>query len=101
MRRQKKEIDTTTNRSVYNKLRKQKLEAVGEISCAWCSYHRGDNYTNTYYGEYDPSKKEYITERRYHRCFGDRSVVIEIGHPNWKLRFKGRKSWSKIRPRKL
>jgi len=101
MRRHKKELDTTTNRSVFNKLRKQDLEARGKIRCAWCSYHHGDNYSNNYYGEYDSGLKEFIWERVHFTVNAGRETTIEIGHPNWKLRFKGRKSWDKVRPRKL
>lgn len=39
----KKEMETTTNKSVYRKARKNHLENVGEISCARCPYHGVEN----------------------------------------------------------
>jgi hypothetical protein len=39
------EYRITSNRYVYNKLRKQRLEKTGEIRCAWCSYNGGENST--------------------------------------------------------
>ena len=58
----------TTNNSVYNKSRKRHLEAIRDISCSFCRYHRCENRTSKYYD----------TEGR---------------KPNWKLITKNKKQW--------
>lgn len=70
--RPKEELEITSNRSVYNKLRKVCLEKNGEIRCSWCTYHGGENSTNEWYGWYD----------------GDHEK-----RPNWKLVSKNPKQW--------
>jgi hypothetical protein len=37
------EMEYTSNRSVFNKCRKWYLESIGEIHCARCRYHKGEN----------------------------------------------------------
>lgn len=65
-------LDTTSNRSVYNRSRKEYLEKKGKIHCAWCRYHGGENSTKKWY-HYDEG---------------------EIGiRPNWKLVSKNHKQW--------
>jgi len=37
------EMEYTSNRSVFNKCRKWYLESIGNIHCARCRYHKGEN----------------------------------------------------------
>jgi hypothetical protein len=37
------EMEYTSNRSVFNKCRKWYLESIGDINCARCRYHKGEN----------------------------------------------------------
>ena len=69
-------MDTTSNRSVYNKARKDYLEQKDCIQCSICCYHRGENDTRKYYG----------TVRSW---YGGKKVR----YPNWKLATKNRKQW--------
>jgi hypothetical protein len=65
------EYKTTTNRSVYNKLRKRYLEGR-YINCSYCKYHKGENITHNFYGGF---------------------VGGKIKYPSWKLVTKNRKQW--------
>ena len=67
--------DWTTDRSVYNRLRKERLANCAEIHCSFCGYHRGENATTHYY-----------------EIFADGSPGR---NPNWKLISKNRKQWMK------
>lgn len=69
-----KDYRWTTNRSVYNKLRKYYLEDKYAIHCAYCGYHKCENYTGKHYGGFD---------------------VDNLKYPNWKLVTKNRKQWMK------
>lgn len=40
----KAEMDTTTNRMVYRRVRKRELKNRGEISCSYCHYHKCENH---------------------------------------------------------
>lgn len=42
------EYKRTSNRAVYNRARKWILESKGEISCAHCRYHKGENGDYSY-----------------------------------------------------
>lgn len=64
---------TTMNSSVYNKAHKQVLEDYREISCAYCSYHKGENFRGATYGGYGDQKN--------------------VKMPSWKLTSKNRKQW--------
>lgn len=70
--RSKNNMDTTFNRSVYNKTRKEYLEKKGKIRCSWCKYHKGENSRDKAYGGWE--------DKRF--CY-----------PNWKLVSKNRKQW--------
>ena len=63
------EYKTTTNRTVYNRARKEMLERRALIRCSYCQYHDNENCTVKGYGE-----------GRF---------------PNWKLVSKSRKQWMK------
>ena len=68
-----KEYKETTNRSVYNKVRKQALEAHGDIRCTWCAYHKNENSSTYWYGGFDS--------------------IDNVRIPNWKLVSKNSKQW--------
>lgn len=76
-----KEYKITTNRSVYNKLRKEYLEKEGKIHCSFCKYHKGEN-KNSYYGGF-VGKTE--SKNNYKRN--------KIKYPSWKLIGKNKKQW--------
>jgi len=75
----KKVVDQTTNRGEFNRAYKEYLERKGKIHCSYCGYHRGENFTEKWYGGY---KVENIDK-------------IEIRYPNWKLVSKNCKQWMK------
>lgn len=66
------EYETTTNRSVYNKLHKE-----FQAGCSYCKWHGGENSTNKYY--------HLPHEIRRHKFKGKQ--------PSWKLVSKNRKQW--------
>lgn len=68
----KKELETTTNRTVYNRAYKINLERTGKIRCSMCKYHKGENYSTKWYGGFENEKLRY---------------------PNWKLSSNKRKQW--------
>jgi hypothetical protein len=70
------EYEWTNNRKAYNRLRKEKLEATGEIRCSWCKYNRGENSTREWYGQYTNYK-------------GNSRAKF----PSWKLSTKNKKQW--------
>ena len=73
----KEVMDTTNNRAVYNRARKDWLETgAALIHCSYCQYHRGENRT-TYYGGFKESN----------------STRSAINYPSWKIASKGRKQW--------
>lgn len=74
----KKEYDSTLNRSVYNKLRKIKLEHTGLLNCSYCPYHKYENYTCKWYGGFIDYKDMTKRTKRF---------------PNWKLVSKNKKQW--------
>jgi 16S rRNA C967 or C1407 C5-methylase (RsmB/RsmF family) len=65
----KKLMETTTNRGVFNRAYKLHLEQTGKIHCSRCKYHKNEN-------------------EDYKRYFGTRQ-------PNWKLVSKNPKQWMK------
>jgi len=68
----KKIVDTTTNRSEFNRAYKFYLEhKTNGINCSYCPYHRGENRVK-YYGGF---------------------VHKHVTYPNWKLVSKNRKQW--------
>jgi hypothetical protein len=67
------EFKETTNRYIYNRLYKFRLEKHGKIRCSYCVYHGGDNYDKKWYGTTWKTDK--------------------IRHPSWKLATKNRKQW--------
>jgi len=71
----KKIMDTTFNRGVYNRSRKIYLENKGLIKCARCLYHGIENETKKLYGF-----NIFSSKTRY---------------PNWKLVSKNKKQWMK------
>ena len=71
MSKDRNEYRETTNRYVYNRLRKSYLERTAKIRCSYCGYHRGENSTTKYY---------YVDEN-------------ESKLPSWKLATKNRKQW--------
>lgn len=71
----KTEYENTINRSVYNKLRKQKLESIGDIRCTYCGYHKNENITTNWYGGFDN--------------------IDNVKRPNWKLVSNNKKQWMK------
>lgn len=82
--RNKDIMDTTDNRSVYNKSRKEYLERKGKIHCSWCAYHRGENDERKFYG----STIKWIG-------FISGGKVKKVRYPNWKLVSKNGKQWNK------
>lgn len=70
----KKIMDETTNRYVYNRIRKRFLEG-DEISCSRCRYHHGDNLDHKLYGDYGSRRNGSLRQ------------------PNWKLVSKNKKQW--------
>lgn len=66
----KKIMDETTNRYVYNRVRK---ECSG--NCTWCRYHHGDNLDHKLYGDYGSRRNG------------------SLRRPNWKLVSKNKKQW--------
>ena len=79
---EKDDYRTTTDRSTYNKLHKEHLEAIGEIRCTRCTYHGGENETNKWYGSTFTWRNNYQEPRT-------------TRHPNWKLVSKNKKQWMK------
>jgi hypothetical protein len=78
------EYKITTNRTVYNRIRKHRLEKIGELRCTWCSYHGGENSTNKWYGSKFNIKKfnAQIDE-----------LIEDVRFPSWKLTSKNSKQW--------
>lgn len=79
MRKTKKQLDTTTNRTVYTRTRKHYLENKREIYCSLCPYHRIENMGRK-------------------KCYG--GFDDDIRYPSWKLSTKNRKQWMKKNIRK-
>lgn len=73
------EFARTPNRSVYNKIKKQRHAINGDIKCSRCKYHRGDNETRKWYG--DKLVKF------------DSKSQLRFRYPSWKLVSKKRKQW--------
>ena len=72
----KKIVETTTNRSVFNRAYKSYLEHVGKIRCSCCKYHKGENDTDKWYGKLSSNDSD-------------------IKYPSWKLVSKNKKQWMK------
>lgn len=76
--RPREEYQSTSNRSVYNKLRKFILEHDYEIHCGRCAYHKCENDKKKYYYYVDEVPRSKFQRNRY---------------PNWKLVSRNRKQW--------
>lgn len=72
--RKQDEYEITTNRYLYNRVRKFMLNQKGLIRCSYCGYHLGENCTNEVYGGFESKK---------------------LNLPNWKLVSKNPKQWMK------
>ena len=89
--RPKEIYETTSNRSIYNKVRKSYLEKRGLLRCSWCPYHLKENGKNRgFYGGYD--KSGFVG-----KDYSDPNVKVEmrINYPNWKIVSKNKKQWMK------
>lgn len=75
----KKNSKTTTNRGEFNRAYKSELEHSGKIHCAYCGYHRGENFDENYYGGFGNNNNQ--------------DNITHLKHPNWKLVSKNRKQW--------
>ncbi len=75
------EYKETTNRYVYNQLRKWKLEQKGEIYCSHCPCNRGENDERKFYGKIGYAK------------FINQGKKPRFRFPNWKLVSKKEKQW--------
>lgn len=75
IKKSKKIVETTTNRSVFNKAYKKYVSSK-DGHCPLCKYNRGENYRGKHYGGYLNDKKQIV-------------------HPNWKLVSKNKKQWMK------
>jgi len=78
----KKIMDTTSNRGVFNKSRKIYLEQKGKIHCSRCPYHGCENADNKFYGT--------LMIRRHVNL-----DIKNVRYPNWKLVSKNKKQWMK------
>lgn len=74
------EFKETTNRYIYNRLYKFRLEKHGKIKCCYCPYHRIENDSNKWYG----------TLFNWNEPDGPYN---EVRYPSWKLATKNRKQW--------
>ena len=83
--RERIEYQTTVNRTVYNRLRKDILERDAKIHCSFCGYHKNENETNKWYGCF---------------AFSEKYANSMIHYPNWKLVSKNRKQWMKKKLKK-
>jgi hypothetical protein len=72
----KKELETTTNRWVFNRLYKE-----ANAGCSYCKWHTNDNSTNKHYGGWTEGKKTWFKKG--------------LTYPSWKLCSKNRKQWMK------
>ena len=73
MKKHKRELETTTNRWLFNRLYKE-----ANASCSYCKWHTNDNSTNKLYGGWVSGQfKKGLT------------------YPSWKLCSKNRKQWMK------
>lgn len=86
----KKIMDTTSIRGVYNKTRKIYLERKGKIYCAKCPYHKHENADNKFYGT------RMIWNWNIPNV-GDVPKIRSVRYPNWKLVSKNKKQWMKKR----
>ena len=72
-------IKKTTNRKVFNRLYKSKLESTNKIRCTYCRYHKGENDKGKWYGGH----------------WDDKIDDYGIRYPSWKLVSKNSKQWLK------
>lgn len=80
------EYQITTNRYVYNRLRKNRLEKTGKIRCSWCSYNSGENSTKKWYGsKFNCQNLEAEMDE----------LLEDVRHPSWKLTSKNSKQWQR------
>jgi len=78
------EYRITTNRYVFNRLHKSRLEQKGLIRCTLCPYHRGENDDRRWYGTI-------FSAKRYNEGFN--FFDGDLRHPSWKLTSKNPKQW--------
>lgn len=76
--RNRKEYKNSTNRTVYNRLRKKYLAEQAIIRCSYCGWNSNENSTDRWYGFRREWDKEEPTYLRF---------------PSWKLATKNRKQW--------
>jgi hypothetical protein len=81
-------MDTTINRSVYNKSRKIYLDNTGKIKCTICPYHKCENGNYKFYG----SQADWYWNSPK---IGDCLKIARVRYPNWKLVSRNRKQWMK------
>lgn len=70
--KRKLHYDSTTNRSVFNKLHKE-IHA----SCSWCKWHRRDNAKG----------------KKWYGCVHQYNGKVYQNFPSWKLVSKNKKQW--------
>ena len=56
------EYRTTSNRRVYNRSRKFVLENTCQIDCAYCPYHKNENFVGKRAGQHQSWKKHRKTQ---------------------------------------
>lgn len=113
MKKSNREYETTTNSSVYKKLRKRYLEGNSKgVRCAHCKYHRGENDTYNHYFHSEKIKHDIIAIDiesgeeipKYSRASSEFNItwtwkkvnprlIIKDKQPSWKLTSKNRKQW--------
>jgi len=76
--RNRKEYENGTNRSSYNKIRKEYLAEQCDIRCSYCGWNSGENSSDKWYGS--------------RHSWGSNEIDF-IKHPSWKLATKNRKQW--------
>jgi len=76
--RQRKEYENSTNRTVYNRLRKKYLAEKAEIRCSYCGWNSNENSTDKWYGS--------------RRAWGEEEPIY-TKYPSWKLATRNHKQW--------
>jgi hypothetical protein len=78
------EYNSTINRYVYNRLRKEYVANKNGL-CSFCKYHKNENQTGKWYGgftDYSKPESEFTCVQ-----------PDKITYPNWKLVSKNKKQW--------
>lgn len=76
--KERKEYENSTNRTVYNRLRKKYLAEKAEIRCSYCGWNSNENSSDKWYGTRNSWNEKEPEYKRY---------------PSWKLATKNRKQW--------